>query len=105
MSEDEVYNRLINHYREWIFGMPDSEELLPLLKWRITPDEADLLSKMPFLTHTPEQLSERLNIPVKELTEKLETLSKKGLIFRIEGSTSIRYAMVDSSWPFRTWGW
>jgi len=105
MATDDVYIKLIDHFREWIFGMPDGEELLPLLKWRITPDEADLLSKMPFLTHTPEQLSEKIDIPVEELIERLEVLSKKGLVFRVEGTDSNRYSMVDSSWPFRTWGW
>ena len=105
MASEDSYTKLIAHFREWIFGLPDGEEILTLLKWRITPDEAELLSKLPFLAHTPKQLSERLDIPVEELTEKLEALSKKGLIFRVEGSSSIRYAMTDSSWPFRTWGW
>jgi len=102
---DESYHKLIEHFQEWFFGMPESEELIPLLKFRITPEEAELMSKLPFLTHTPEQLSAKLDVPVVELTEKLEALSKKGLIFRVEGSTSTRYAMVDSSWPNRTFGW
>jgi ferredoxin len=105
MASKEVYTKLINHFREWIFGLPDGKELMSLLEMRITPDEADLLSKLPFLTHTPEQLSMKLNIPVEELEERLEALSKKGLVFRVEGSTSNRYAMVDSSWPWRMWGW
>jgi Pyruvate/2-oxoacid:ferredoxin oxidoreductase delta subunit len=104
-KKDESYLRLIEHFREWVFGMPDSEELLPILKWLITPDEAELMAKIPFLPHTAEQLSERLGILVEELREQLEVLSKKGLIFRSEGSTSTRYAMTDSSWPHRTWGW
>ena len=48
MANEDSYIKLIEHYREWFFGFPDGEELLPLLKWRITPDEAELLSNLPF---------------------------------------------------------
>ena len=54
---DESYYKLIEHFREWIFGLPDSEELVPLLKYRITPEEAELMPKLPFLTQKFYKLS------------------------------------------------
>jgi len=72
MVKKNFYTNLINHLKDWIFGLPSSEYLMPLIELRFTPEEAQLLSKIPFLPHTTEQLSEKLSIPVKKLTKKLE---------------------------------
>ena len=73
MSNKDSYQKLIKHLGGWIFGIPESEYLLPLLKLRFTPEEAEeaeLLSQIPFLPHTAKQLSENLNVPVTELKKK-----------------------------------
>ena len=106
MSDKKVYMELIEHIRSWIFELPDSKYLLPLFEMRFTPEEAKFLSKIPFLPHTAEELSEKLNIPVDELTVKLDGLAKKGMIYRVEGRSAIRYTLPDAVFSFyRSIGW
>ncbi|GAH96858.1 unnamed protein product, partial [marine sediment metagenome] len=73
---------------------------------RFTPEEAEFLSKIPFLPHTAEELSEKVGIPVVKLTEKLDVFAQKGMIFRVEGRSAIRYSLPDSLFLFyRSIGW
>ncbi len=106
MSKIEPYKDLIEHLRNWILRLPDSKYLMPLLELRFTPEEAEFLAKIPFIGHTVEQLSEKLDIPVKKLIKKLDKLAKKGIIFHMEGSSGIRYSLNDSLFIFyRSIGW
>jgi len=106
MSNNKIYNDLIDHLRNWIFGLPESKYLLPLFELRFTPEEAEFLSKIPFLPHTAEDLSDRLETPVVELTRRLDDLAQKGMIFRVEGRSAIRYSLPDSLFLFyRSIGW
>ncbi|MBY8990880.1 MAG: hypothetical protein KGD58_09010 [Candidatus Lokiarchaeota archaeon] len=106
MSEDTAYQDLINHYRNWILRLPESEHLLPMLKLRFKPEEAQLFAKIPFLGHTVEQLSVKLNIPVKKLIKKLDKYAKSGIIFRSVRGSSVRYSLSDSLFNFyRSIGW
>ena len=82
MSEDTQYKDLIEHLRNWILGLPESEHLMPMLKLRFKPEEAYFLSNIPFLGHSAEQLSIKLNIPVKKLIKKLDNYAKSGIVFR-----------------------
>ncbi|MFB0561375.1 MAG: hypothetical protein ACETWM_09210, partial [Candidatus Lokiarchaeia archaeon] len=54
-STKKEYMKLIGHLRNWIFDLPDSKFLLPMFELRFTPEEAEFLSKIPFLPHTAEQ--------------------------------------------------
>jgi ferredoxin len=106
MSEDTKYNELIEHLRNWILRLPDSEFLMPMIKLRFKPKEANLLSKIPFLGHTAEQISIKVNIPVKKLTKRLDKLAKSGIIFRSERASEVGYSLCDSLFIFyRSLGW
>jgi electron transport complex protein RnfB len=106
VSSKEAYAKLIDHLQNWIFGMPDSKVLLPMLKLRYTSEEAELLSRIPFLPHTAEELSEKLGIPVDKLTEQLDEFARKGIVTRMEGRTAVRYALGDSLFQYyRNPGW
>nr|MDO8077080.1 hypothetical protein [Candidatus Freyarchaeota archaeon] len=105
-SKREAYLKLVEHLRGWIFGMPDSEYLMPMLELRLTPEEAEFLSQIPFLPHTAEQLSERLGIPLEEIREKLDEFAWRGIVTRMEGRTAVRYALGDTIFMFyRNPGW
>ena len=106
MSDTNPYIDLIEQYRNWIFGLPESEYLQPMLEARFTPEEAQFLAQIPFIGHTVEKLSKKLSIPSEELTEKLDYFAKKGIIFRIEGNDGIVYSLCDSDFVFyRSTGW
>ena len=96
MSEDSPYKDLIGHLKNWIIGLPESDHLLPMLKLRFKPEDAQLLAKIPFLGHSAEQLSINLNIPIKKLIKKLDKYAKLGFVFRSVRGSSIRYSLSDS---------
>ncbi len=67
MDKEKAYQAFIEHARNWLFDLPESEQLMPILKLRFTPEEAAFLSTFPNLPHTMEQLSERLGLSAEEL--------------------------------------
>jgi len=100
------YKDLIEHYRNWLFGLPESEYLQPMLEARFTAEEAQFLAQIPFIAHTVEKLSKKLNISPKELTEKLDYFAKNGIIFKVKRSDGIAYSLCDSDFVFlRSSGW
>ena len=106
MAEDTVYKSLIEHQRGWVFGMPEHEALLPLLKKYFTPEEAALCAQIPHLPKTAEELSGLLRIPVGELTGKLDDFSRRGILQRSQGRDAIHYALMDAVfWFYRASGW
>ena len=106
MSDKNAYQELIEHFREWIFGLPDSEYLIPMLKLRFSPEEAEICAKIPYLPHTIKQLSSKLNIPIDVLEKKLDDLAKKGILMRVESRSAIYYALNDSLFQYyRMPGW
>ena len=72
MSDKQAYTDLIEHIENWLFGVPNPEELMSILEYRFTPEEAAFLSKLPHMPHSLDQLSERLRIPMDKLSEKME---------------------------------
>ncbi len=94
------YRRLREHLKEWAIGFPDSPVMEALLETRLNPEEAELLADFPFFPHTLEQLSLHYGLSSKELSEKLDPLALKGIVFRHESKTAIRYALNDSMFTF-----
>lgn len=70
MSSKEAYKKLSKHLSTWVYGLSESEFLLPMLELWFTPEEAELLSETPFLLFLPEQLSKKVGIPLDELTKR-----------------------------------
>ncbi len=106
MSEDKAYQALLAHIRHWIFGMPDSLELMPLLRLLLTEDEASFLARFPHRPHTAEEISELLGIPVGVLHETMDTLIRRGMICEIQGKSNVRYSFTDPIFfAYRMPGW
>jgi Na+-translocating ferredoxin:NAD+ oxidoreductase subunit B len=106
MTSGNAYKLLIERYRTWMFGMPDSEDLIPALELRMTPEDALFLSQLPFMPHTMEQLTTRLGMSADELYSRMLPLIGKGLIMEVEGRSAVRYTLTDSvQILFRMPGW
>ena len=95
MVPNNPHEKLIARYRSYIFGLPDSEWLMPLMTLRYTVDEAEFLSRMPFMPHTMEQLVEKLRMPSDELLARMAPLVAQGMIYQYQGRSGTRYAMAD----------
>ena len=46
MSEQEVYTRFIDWLKQTWWGVPEADELMPLMMARYIPEEASLLTSM-----------------------------------------------------------
>jgi len=106
MSKEDMYDALMDHFGEWIFDFPKSETLKSMFKLRFTPEEAELLSQIPFLGHTLEQLTAKIDISIDKLKIMLDDFTNKGIIFRVERSSRTLYSLTDPLFVFyRTPSW
>jgi hypothetical protein len=106
MSNEHPYTELIERVRTWLFGLPDSPVLMPLLKERFTPEEAKFLSTFPNRPTRLHQISERLGIPEEDLLTTMEPMIDKGFICAFHGKSGVRYSFTDQIFFFyRMPGW
>ena len=96
MAEQGIYTRFMDRLKESWFGLPESEYLLPLIMATYTPEEASLLTGMPFSGKNLEELAEMKQMEPAELRKRLDALAKKGLVFRTVRGDTIRYSLNDS---------
>lgn len=100
MSEQEVYLRFIDWLRQTWWDLPEADELVPLMMARYTPEEASLLTGMPFSGRNLEELAEMKQMDPAELRQKLDALAKKGIVFRTVRGETVRYSLNDSFFVF-----
>ncbi len=88
---NDVYRRLQQHLDTWPVGFPSTEEgwELDILEEIYTPEEAEFVLKLPYITNTPlnylplkeiYSLVKILGINQDQTKKMLETLSKKGIL-------------------------
>jgi len=94
--EQDIYQDLIDHWKQTWWGMPDADEVLPLLHAHFTTEEAALLAKIPFKGRTLEQLADTVNMEPEQLRPELDKLARKGILFRTMTRDTVRYSMNDS---------
>ncbi len=110
MTEEEIYREFIEWLGSTWWGLPEADERLPLIKARYSPEEAELLTGMPFSGRTLEQLAEMKGMEPEELAPRLDALAGKGVLFRSVKDDAVRYSLNDSMfvllrssfWPGRT---
>ena len=96
MSEQEVYRRFINWLNQTWWGLPEADELMPLIMARYTPEEAAPLTGMPFSGKNLEELAEMKGMDPVELDPQLHELAKKGIVFRTERGETVCYSLNDT---------
>lgn len=96
MSEQEVYARFIDWLKQSWWDLPEADELMPLVMASCTPEEAALLTGIPFSAANLEELAETKQVDPVDLNRCLDALSKKGLVYRTVKGESIRYKVNDS---------
>lgn len=96
MSEQEVYARFIDWLKQSWWDLPEADELMPLVMASCTPEEAALLTGIPFSATNLEELAEMKQVDPVDLNRRLDALSKKGLVYRTVKGESIRHKVNDS---------
>ncbi len=96
MSDDSSYQKLIDHIKNWVIPLPESELLLPIMKMRYTAEEAEFLSTFPLVPHSAKVLSRKLGIPIEELKEKLDGFARRGLMHRRQEKRKVYYNLAEA---------
>jgi hypothetical protein len=96
MIQEEVYSRFIDRLRQTWWGLPEGDELMPLINATYSPEEASLLSGMPPSAANLENLAEMKQMAPTELGQQLDGLAKRGILFRTVRDDTVRYRLNDS---------
>jgi len=96
MSEQEIYQGFIDWLKQTWYGLPEADDLVPLIQATCTPDEAALLTDFPFKGSYLEDLAEMKKTPVEELGQQLDELARKGVLFRTVKGGRARYSLNDA---------
>jgi len=110
MSDQEIYERFMDWLKQTWWGLPEADELKALIMATYTPEEASLLTGMPFSGRNLEELAEMKGMDPVELGKQMDALAKKGIVFRTVKGDTVRYSLNDSMfvdyrstfWPGRT---
>ncbi|CAB1077888.1 hypothetical protein D1AOALGA4SA_5664 [Olavius algarvensis Delta 1 endosymbiont] len=100
MSEQEIYQDFIAWLGQTWWGLPESDQLMPLIKARYATEEAAFLTGVPFSGNSLEDLAELKGREPAELKPYLDGLARKGVLFRRESDTTVRYSLNDSYFVF-----
>ena len=99
MSDEAVYKAFI----EWLklsWHLPETEDLLPLVKERYSPEQAAFLTNMPLGLTKLEDLAAMKELDPAELEPELDALAKQGVVYRrVEGDT-LFYKLNDAFFTF-----
>jgi ferredoxin len=100
MTEQEIYQDFIAWLGKTWWGLPDSDQLMPLIKARYSAEEAAFLTGMPFSGNDLGELAELKGRDPAELKPYLDELAKKGVLFRRQSGDTVRYSLNDSYFVF-----
>lgn len=97
MSTEEIYQGFIDWLRQIGrgHGLPEADEVMPLIQAACTPDEASLLTGIPFSGKYLEELSKMKQTAPDQLTPQLDAMARKGLLFRTVRRDRVRYSLND----------
>lgn len=101
MVENDIYKNLANHLNEDVSSkFPQTRELFGILEILFTPEQAEVAIHLPTTNMgrtTIEGLAKKMNRPVEELGEMVETMAKSGTVMAVTSRKDGRkyYAL----WP------
>ncbi|MBU4317035.1 MAG: 4Fe-4S binding protein [Proteobacteria bacterium] len=90
---DDFYIRLRALLNQSLIGFPEtpSNVELKILKKLFSEEDAETVLKLTPLRETADQISDRTGLDKNEVEQKLEALSKKGLLFRLRRDKTTLY--------------
>ena len=101
----KIYTNLIEWLKQSWYGVPDSAVLLPYVAARYTPEEATLLTGMPFSPKTLAELADLTKTSADILVPKLDVLAARGLVYKQVKDGGPRYYLNDIFFIYRGFGW
>jgi len=104
-KDHQIYVNFIEWLKKSWYGVPDSNVLLPYVAARYTPEEAALLTGMPFSPKTLAELADLTKTSADILGPKLDALAARGLVYKQARDGSERYYLNDIFFIYRSFGW
>jgi electron transport complex protein RnfB len=100
MPEKEIYTRFIAWLDRGWWRLPASEHLLPSIEAFFSPEEAGLLTGLPFVPIALEELAGLKGMESGDLAAKLDALARKGAVWKMKRGKSILYSLSDAFFIF-----
>ena len=100
MSDREIYEKFIEWLRKTWWGLPESEHLMPTIQTFYSPQEAELLTGIPFSGRDLEELAAMKGMDSSELAQKLDALARRSAVWRSEKGGTVRYSLNDTFFVF-----
>ena len=93
---EAIYERLREQLDQYSVGFPATASGVEkkILRKLFTEEEASLYLDMSMMLETPESVAERTDRDLKEVSNMLETMARKGLLFRRRRQGEVKYAAV-----------
>jgi len=87
MDDDKKYQEFMEWLGKAPMTFPASEDTIALIKARYTPEDAELLTDVPFDPRTIGEIAEIKQMAVEDLKPRLDALAKKGVVWKINCAT------------------
>jgi electron transport complex protein RnfB len=100
MADQEVYERFIEWLGKAWWGLPESEHLKPTIMAFYSPEEAELLTGIPFKGKSLEELADMKGMDPADLRPKLDAAARRALVWRSVRGETVRYKLNDSFFTF-----
>jgi NAD-dependent dihydropyrimidine dehydrogenase PreA subunit len=97
MSDEEVYKKLREFLDRLPAGFPatDSGVEMRIIRKLFSPEEAEMAMQLTLEPVTPTMIAKRIGMPESESAERLESMARKGLIFRTRSGDEVRYQAIQ----------
>ncbi|MBU4315824.1 MAG: hypothetical protein KKF30_00965 [Proteobacteria bacterium] len=95
MENTEIYKKFIAWLKTAPMSFPESEDMTALIKARYTPEDAALLTGIPFSPKSMEELCDIKQMDIEELKPRMDALAKKGVVWKIFHYGKDRYRLCD----------
>lgn len=88
---EDIYVKLREKLDHLSFGYPATEtgEELEILKWFFDPEDAQMYVDMEDKFQTPPEVASKLGLDTVVVTDRLEAMAQKGLLFRLEDNKGV----------------
>ncbi|MBT7889366.1 MAG: 4Fe-4S dicluster domain-containing protein [Deltaproteobacteria bacterium] len=93
MTEQGIYSSFMDWLKNTWIGLPESEFKEETIKQHFSVEEAEFLTGFPFRKTPLDELATLKGMTEKELTERLDPMAKKGLVWKGQKKGKVRYSL------------
>jgi NAD-dependent dihydropyrimidine dehydrogenase PreA subunit len=99
-----IYESFFEWQKTSAYGLPGGDRYFQIIAARYTPEEADLLTGIPFSPKNLKDLADIKKMDPAELEKKLDDCARKGQVYRFVKNGEVRYYLHDMLLSLRMWG-